>query len=63
MLDAEQAKRGYLSIVSADLRHQLGQLREAIATQAPDSAARPALLEAVEHAERLAEVLEKGIRE
>jgi GAF domain-containing protein len=63
MLEAEQAKRGYLSIVSADLRHQLGQLREAIATHAPDSAARPALLEAVEHAERLAEVLEKGIRE
>ncbi|MNS86549.1 GAF domain protein [compost metagenome] len=63
MLEAEQAKRGYLSIVSADLRHQLAQLREAIATQASDAGTRPALLEAVEHAERLAEVLEKGIRE
>lgn len=63
MVEADRVRRGFLGAVSADLRHQLGALRESLHGLAEHPEAQEALVAALEHAERLAEILEKGIRD
>jgi tetratricopeptide (TPR) repeat protein len=63
MLESDRVRRGFLSTITADLRHQLGQVHEAIAAVDAPATTLDNLAEALAHAERLAEILEKGIRD
>jgi GAF domain-containing protein len=63
MVEADRVRRGFLGAVSADLRHQLGALRESLHAGQQGPEVQEALMAALEHAERLAEILEKGIRD
>lgn len=63
MIESDRVRRGFLSAITADLRHQLGQVHEAIAAVDAPATTLDSLAEALAHAERLAEILEKGIRD
>lgn len=63
MIESDRVRRGFLSAITADLRHQLGQVHEAVAAVDAPATTLDSLSEALAHAERLAEILEKGIRD
>jgi tetratricopeptide (TPR) repeat protein len=63
LVEADRVRRGFLGAVSADLRHQLGALREALDAMAEGREGREVMAAALAHAERLAEILERGIRD
>jgi GAF domain-containing protein len=63
MIESDRVRRGFLAAITADLRHQLGQVHEAVAAIDAPAPTLDSLAEAIAHAERLAEILEKGIRD
>ncbi|MNL87456.1 hypothetical protein D3C87_2166180 [compost metagenome] len=63
LLEADRVRRGFLGALSADLRHQLARIHEAIGGIESTAPGVAGAIEALEHAERLAEFLERGIRD